>query len=379
MIGREMNLAVVGLGYWGPNLVRAAVELEDTHVHTLCDTDADRLAQQGRRYSSARLTNDYDEVLADDEIDAILLATPIVTHHNLALRALAAGKHVFVEKPLANSTAECAELIEAADDRGLILMPGHTFLYSPPVVKIKEMLDSDELGELFFLTSTRVNLGIHQSDSSVIRDLAPHDFSILHYWLGQPAFVRAIARDSIVPGTMDVAFIDLGYDSGTLVRIELSWLAPTKLRRTVLAGRRKMVVYDDTSNEPVRVFDRGVDVIEPQSYGEHRLAYRVGDVLSPRLDVDEPLRVELADFVDSIREGRQPRSSARVGLDVVRMVEAAETSLHYNGAPVALDASLDERRRSPDRRRSHSGMPLLRGASADAAEAASMLPSIPVQ
>jgi predicted dehydrogenase len=367
VIGRELNLAVVGLGYWGPNLVRAAVELEDTTVHTLCDTDAERLAHQARRYNSAKVTTDLDDVLADDEVDAVLLATPIATHYEMALRVLQADKHVFVEKPLANSTEECEQLIDEAHSRGLVLMPGHTFLYSPPVVKIKEMLDSDELGELFFLTSTRVNLGIHQSDSSVIRDLAPHDFSILHYWLGQPNFVRAIARDSIVPGTMDVAFIDLGYDSGTLVRIELSWLAPTKLRRTVLAGRRKMVVYDDTSNEPVRVFDRGVDVIEPQSYGEHHLAYRVGDVLSPRLDVDEPLRVELADFLGSIREDRQPRSSAAVGLDVVRMVEAAELSLHYNGAPVALGHPTDDRRRSPDRRRSHSGMPLLRGASAEAA------------
>jgi predicted dehydrogenase len=362
MLGREINLAVVGLGYWGPNLVRASVEVEDTNVHTLCDQSEDRLSQMGRRYSSAKLTTSYDAVLADDEVDAVLLATPIARHHEMALAALEAGKHVFVEKPLATTARECEDLIDAAAERQLVLMPGHTFLYSPPVVKIKSMLDSGELGELFFLTSTRVNLGIHQSDSSVIRDLAPHDFSILHYWLGAPAFVRAIARDSIVPGTMDVAFIDLGYDNGTLVRIELSWLAPTKLRRTVLAGRRKMVVYDDMSAEPVRVFDRGVDVIEPQSYGEHQLAYRVGDVLSPRLDVDEPLRVEISDFVDCIRHGKEPRSSGMVGLDVVRMVEAAETSLHFNGAPVALDTTTDDRRRSPDRRRSRSGMPLLRGA-----------------
>jgi predicted dehydrogenase len=366
MIGQELQLAVVGLGYWGPNLVRAATELEDTAIHTLCDTDADRLAQQARRYPQARLTQDFEDIVANDEIDAVLLATPISTHHELAMRCLEAGKHVFVEKPLAVTADECRELIDEATDRNLTLMPGHTFLYSPPVVKINEILKAGELGDLFFVTSTRVNLGIHQSDSSVIRDLAPHDFSILHYWLGAPAFVRAIARDSIVPGTMDVAFVDLGYANGTLVRIELSWLAPTKLRRTVLAGAKKMVVYDDMAAEPVRVFDRGVDVIEPQSFGEHQLAYRVGDVLSPRIDVDEPLRVELADFAGSIREGREPRSSATIGLDVVRMVEAAETSLLYNGAPVSLDTPLDDRRRSPDRRRSTSGMPLLRGASREA-------------
>ena len=366
MIGRELQLAVVGLGYWGPNLVRASSEVEDAAIHTLCDRDADRLAQQARRYPSAKLTGDFADVLADDEVDAILLATPISTHHAMAKQALEAGKHVFVEKPLATTSEECRDLIDTAQERGLTLMPGHTFLYSPPVVKIREILDAGELGEIFFVTSTRVNLGIHQSDSSVIRDLGPHDFSMLHYWMGAPNFVRAIARDSVVPGTMDVAFVDLGYDNGTLVRIELSWLAPTKLRRTVIAGRKKMVVYDDMSGEPVRVFDRGVEVIEPQSYGEHQLAYRVGDVLSPRIDVDEPLRVELTDFAGAIREGREPRSSAQVGLDVVRMVEAAETSLLYNGAPVPLDTSQDERRRSPDRRRSPSGMPLLRGASPDA-------------
>lgn len=366
MIGHEMQIAVVGLGYWGPNLVRAASELEDTAVAMLCDQNAERLAQLGRRFPAARLTQSFDEVLENEEIDAVILATPIPTHYPMAKRCLEAGKHVFVEKPLAETAAQCGELMEIAADRGLLLMPGHTFLYSPPVVKIGEILRAGDLGELFFVTSTRVNLGIHQSDSSVIRDLAPHDFSILHYWLGAPQFVRAIARDSIVPGTMDVAFIDLGYENGTLVRIELSWLAPTKLRRTVLAGRKKMVVYDDMAAEPVRVFDRGVDVIEPQSYGEHQLAYRVGDVLSPRIDVDEPLRVELADFVRCMREGGTPRSSAQVGFDVVRMVEAAETSLLYNGAPVPLDQSQDDRRRSPDRRRTPKGMPLLRGASESA-------------
>src|SRR4051794_29306529 len=231
-----MQLAVVGLGYWGPNLVRAAAELEDTEIHTLCDSDAERLAQQARRYPQARMTQDFESVLADEEVDAILLATPISTHYELARGALEAGKHVFVEKPLAETADECRELIELASEHGRVLMPGHTFLYSPPVVKIKEILDAGDLGDLFFVTSTRVNLGIHQSDSSVIRDLAPHDFSILHYWLGAPALLRALAPDPIVPRAVDVAFIDLGYDSGTLVPIELSWLAPAQLRPAVVAG-----------------------------------------------------------------------------------------------------------------------------------------------
>jgi dTDP-4-amino-4,6-dideoxygalactose transaminase/predicted dehydrogenase len=333
---RVVGLAVVGLGYWGPNLVRAVAELEGAEVVALCDRNGDRLAQQARRYPYTAVTQELDDVLEDDRIDAVLLATPIATHHALARRCLEAGKHVFVEKPLASTVAECQDLLAFAEEHELVLMPGHTFLYSPPVVKIKELLHTGELGDLYFLTSTRVNLGIYQSDSSVIRDLAPHDFSILHYWLGMPSVIRAIGRDSIVPGTTDVAFIDLAYPSGTLARVELSWLAPTKLRRTVLAGRRKMVVYDDTSREQVRVYDHGVDLVEPQSYGEHQLAYRLGDVLSPRLDVDEPLRLELDDFVVAVTSGGLPRSSAAIGLDVVRMVAATEESLRRSGDAVTL-------------------------------------------
>jgi predicted dehydrogenase len=284
-------------------------------------------------------------------VDAVVIATPIATHYELAKRALEAGKHVLIEKPMASSTAACEELINLATERELILMPGHTFLYSPPVVAIKRMLERDQLGEIYFITSTRVNLGIHRSDASVIEDLGPHDFSILCHWIGLPAYVRAVARDSIVPGTWDVAFIDLGYPSGTLVRLEISWLAPTKLRRTVLAGQKAMVVYDDTSTEQVRVFDCGVDLDVPQNFGEHQLSYRLGDVTSPRLDTAEPLRLELADFTASIHLRRQPRSHMFLGRDVVRIVAAADASLRHNGAPVPLDASPEDRRRMPDRRR----------------------------
>jgi predicted dehydrogenase len=350
------RLAVVGLGYWGPNLVRNAFEIEGGHVEALCDRDASALALYARRYPSARATERYEEVLTDD-IDAVLIATPVAMHYEMARDALRAGKHVFVEKPMAQSSEQCRELIALTDERALVLMPGHTFLYSPPVRKVKELLDAGEIGELYFGTFSRVNLGIHQSDVSVVRDLGPHDFSMLLYWLGEPLFVRAVGRDSIGSGQLDVVFIDMGMPSGALVHLELSWLAPTKLRRTVLVGSGKMIVYEDTSTEQVRVYDRGVEVIEPQSFGEHQLSYRAGDILSPRLDAEEPLRVELQDFVGAIREGRQPLSSKKVGLDVVRLIEAVESSLEFNGAPVILDASPGERRRSGDRRRSRGGMP----------------------
>jgi predicted dehydrogenase len=352
-----VGVAVVGLGYWGPNLLRNAWELEGATVLYACDRNANALAPVAQRYPGIELTDDIDQVLADDAVEAVMIATPVSTHHPLAKRALEAGKHVFVEKPLAEHSEECDELIDLAEARGLVLMPGHTFLYSPPVRKVKALVDAGEVGDLFFGTFSRVNLGIHQSDVSVVRDLAPHDFSILLYWLGDPTWVRAVGRDSVGSGQLDVAFIDMGMPNGALIHVELSWLAPTKLRRTVLVGSGKMVVYEDSSSEQVRVFDRGVDVIEPQSFGEYQLSYRSGDVLTPRLDAEEPLRVELHDFVSAVRDGHEPISNRTLGRKVVELIEAAEMSLEWNGAPVHLGPGEDRRRR-PDRRRSEGGMPV---------------------
>lgn len=358
MVGPPVNVAVAGLGYWGPNLVRNLWEIEGVHVAAVCDCDRAALAPITRRYPSIRGVELFDAMLDDDGIDAIVIATPVHTHFALACATLRAGKHVFVEKPMADSGDDCRELIALADERSLVLMPGHTFLYSPPVRKIKHLLDAGELGELFFATFSRVNLGIHQSDASVVRDLGPHDFSMLLYWFGQPTFIRAIGRDAVGSGQLDIAFIDMGLPNGALVHVELSWLAPTKLRRTVLVGSGKMVIYEDTSSEQVRVFDHGVEVLEPQSFGEYQLSYRSGDVLSPRLDADEPLRLEMQDFVDCIATGRTPLSSAALGYDVVRMIETAESSLEFNGSPFPFDAPPGDRRQGGDRRRSEGGMPV---------------------
>src|SRR5680860_371777 len=303
------------------------MELPDAEGKYMCDLDAGALAKLARRYPGIERTQDLDQVLADDDIDAVMLATPISTHYPLVKRALQAGKHVLIEKPLASTVEECKELIALAQEGDLVLMPGHTFLYSPPVLKVKELLDNGDVGDLYFGTSSRVNLGIHQSDVSVVRDLAPHDFSILLHWFGRPDFIRAIGRASVVPGTLDVVFVDIGFSNGALFHVELSWLSPTKLRRTVLVGSKRMVVYEDTSPEQVRIFDRGVEVMEPQSFGEFQLSYRSGDVLTPRLVADEPLRVEVQDFVDGIRRKSEPHSSAMIGVEVVAMIEAAEASL----------------------------------------------------
>jgi predicted dehydrogenase len=334
---KPVSFGVIGLGYWGPNLVRNLHEIEAGEALAVCDAREERLEAIGRRYPALRRTTSYDELLLDDELDAIVIATPVSTHFDLAAAALRAGKHVFVEKPLAASSAEAIELIELADDARLVLMPGHTFLYSPPVRAIRDLIQLGELGEIYFLSTSRVNLGLHQPDVSVAWDLGPHDFSILRYWLEEtPTYASALSRGCILPGTPDVAFINLEFPSGTIAHVELSWLAPSKLRRTTVVGSQKMVVYDDTSNEPVRIFDSGVMPKDPETFGEYRLAYRTGDIVSPRMEVAEPLGVELTDFCEAIRTGSTPRSSAELGLEVVRTIEAVDASLGRNGARIEV-------------------------------------------
>jgi predicted dehydrogenase len=335
-----VRLAVVGLGYWGPNLVRNLVELPEADLAYVCDLRGDALSAVGRRYPAARCTTSFEEVLADPDVDGVAIATPVSTHYDLARTALDAGKHVLVEKPLAASSREGEELLEAATERGLVLMAGHTFVYSPPVNVVHELIRSGELGEIYFVSTSRVNLGLHQSDTSVAWDLGPHDFSILQYWLEElPVRVSALSKGFVNPTTPDVAFINLEFESGTIAHVELSWLAPSKLRRTAIVGSQKMVVYDDTSTEPVRIYDSGVAVPDPSTFGEYRLTYRTGDIVSPRVEPVEPLSLELADFCRCIREDGRPRSSARLGVDVVRIIEAVDASLERNGAVVEVVAN----------------------------------------
>jgi predicted dehydrogenase len=301
----------------------------------------DRLEAISRRYPAIRITTRFQDLLDDASIDAIAIATPVSTHFDLAGEALAAGKHVFVEKPLAASSREVLELIELADERGLVLMPGHTFVYSPPVNTVRSLVHSRELGEIYFISMSRVNLGLHQSDVSVAWDLGPHDFSILRYWLDEtPSHVSALSRSCILPSTPDVAFINLEYPSGMIAHVELAWLAPSKLRRTTIVGSERMITYDDTSNEPVRVFESGVLVDAPETFGEYRLTYRTGDIVSPRVAAAEPVALEMADFCSSIRNRSTPRSSAALGLEVVRVIEAVETSLYANGARIEVTGAL---------------------------------------
>jgi predicted dehydrogenase len=336
-VGRPLGCAVVGLGYWGPNLLRALVDRPGVELKWICDADEERLVRLGQRHPLAGRTTDAEIVFDDPTVDAVLLATPVYTHYELTSRSLGAGKHTFVEKPLAPSSERAAELTQLAAARDLALMCGHTFVYSPPVRTVKELLDRRELGDLFFISSSRVNLGLHQPDVSVVWDLGPHDFSILHYWLGEaPESVRAVGRDSVVPGIPDVAFVTLKYPSGMVANVELSWLAPSKLRRTVVVGSEKMVVYDDGTPEPVRVFDHGVIYRDPETFGEYHLSYRTGDILSPKVDTQEPLALELDDFLGAIQFGTEPVASPGLAEDVVRVTEAADESLSLGGRELSL-------------------------------------------
>ena len=347
--GDVLSLAVVGLGYWGPNLLRVLADDPSVEVSWICDLDADRVARFARRCPSARTTGDLNAVLADPTVDAVLLVTPVFTHFELASACLRSGKHTFVEKPLAPSVALADDLIALAREHDRVLMCGHTFVYSPPVRALKRMLDQQVLGTVFFISASRVNLGLHQRDVSVVWDLGPHDFSILLYWLEErPATIRAVGRDSVVRGIPDVAFVAMTFPSGIVANVELSWLAPSKLRRTVLVGSEKMAVYDDGTTEPIRLFDHGVVYHDPETFGQYHLSYRTGDIVSPKVDTFEPLVAEMADFTRAIRSGDRLPAQVALAHDVVRVTEAADRSLRSGGAEVRLaEPASPPRLRSP--------------------------------
>ena len=329
-----VRVAAVGCGYWGPNVIRNLSEVPGFELAWVCDADPARLAPVATRYPTAKGTTRIDDIFADPTVHAVYIATPVSSHYRLVKRALDLGKHVLVEKPLATTVERAEELAEIARARGLTLLVGHTFVFSPPVRKVKELIDSGMLGPIYYVETTRVNLGLFQKDVSVLWDLGPHDVSILNYWLNEvPTHVSARGRSYVGEALEDVAFLTLEYPSGILAQLQISWLAPSKLRRTSIVGRQKMIVYDDLEPvEKVKIYDRGVDR-QPASFGEFQLTYRSGDILSPRLDTTEPLRIECEHFLECIRTGRTPDASPQSGVDVVRVIHAAERSLRSGGAP----------------------------------------------
>jgi len=334
-----IKTAVVGLGYWGPNLARVTAESRDFELAVLCDADDKRLEPLARRYPGVETTGSFDSVIGNAGIEAVVIATPAETHHRLALTALQAGKHVLVEKPLARTVAECQELIDAAAAASVVLMPGHVFLYNAAVRKVREYITSGELGEIYYAYSQRLNLGQVRQDVNALWNFAPHDLSILDWWFdASPERISAAGFSYIQPGIEDVVFMTLEYPNGVGANVHISWLDPHKIRLMTVVGSEKMVVYDDTSPDArIRLYDKGVvrkaiDVTEQSlgsfdTFAQFQLLLRAGDVLIPKIDFVEPLQLEFADFAAAIRREREPISNGDLGLRVVRSLVAAQTSM----------------------------------------------------
>jgi predicted dehydrogenase len=339
---------VVGYGYWGPNIVRNVIERPEFELVALCERDKGRIAEFEKRTPGIPTIESYEAALADPSIEAVAIATPPHTHFTLVRQALEAGKQVLVEKPLARTAGEAAELVALSEEVERVLMPGHTFLYSPSVNKVKQLIDEDVLGEIYFATSSRMNLGLYQQDG-VILDLAPHDLSILLYWLGKPLVeVSANGRSVFQDGVHETAFMTLRFEGGAQANVQVSWLAPRKMRQMVIVGSQRMVTYDDSAaDDSVRIYDRGLDFSDPPAnFGEYRLTYRTGDMVAPQIQAAEPLGLELRDFASAIREGTTPTSNSRIGLEVVFALEALERSLHAKGEPVKVRSADDVRARN---------------------------------
>jgi predicted dehydrogenase len=343
-----IGTVVVGYGYWGPNIVRNIIERPEFELVALCERDQTRAAEFEKRWPGQQVMGKFEEALADPDVEAVAIATPPHTHYSLVRQALEAGKQVLVEKPLARTAGEAAELVALSEEVERTLLPGHTFLYSPSVNKVKDLIDEDALGEIYFATSSRMNLGIYQRDG-VILDLAPHDLSILLYWLGKPLVeVTANGRSVFQEDVHETAFMTLRFEGGAQANVQVSWLAPRKMRQMVVVGSQRMITYDDSvADEPVRLYDRGLEFAEPPAtFGEYQLTYRTGDMVAPQVKPAEPLGLELSDFASAIRKGTTPVSSPRLGLEVVFALQALERSLYANGEPVKVRSADDVRSRS---------------------------------
>lgn len=318
-----IKVGLVGLGYWGPNLARVLNNSQHCDFVACCDLDATRLQRTSRQYPTVTGYRDYNEMLCAD-VDAVFIATNIRTHYELAKRALIHGKHVFVEKPLADSSEKATDLVKLAKFSGRTLMIGHTFIYSPPVIKVKELIDSGSLGDVRYISVSRVNLGLYQHDVDVIWDLAVHDLSILLYWLRESPIEAWSFGRSCIERKRDVAFLWYRFPSGVVTSCEVSWLAPQKMRRTCVVGSEKMVVYDDTAlSEKIKIFEHGVVLHAPNDFGEFQLSYRTGNIISPNLANVEPLSVEIEHFLNCVESGQTPITDGAFGTEVVRAIELA--------------------------------------------------------
>jgi predicted dehydrogenase len=339
MSNKQITVGVVGCGYWGPNLIRNFRALPNCSMRMMCDLDQGRLKHLRSLYPEVEGSTDYDHLLNGVDLDAVVIATAVKHHYPMAKESLLAGKHTFIEKPMARSSAECEELVALAREKGLVLMTGHTFLYSPAVAKVKEIVDHGDIGEIRYISARRLNLGLYQKDINVTWDLAPHDISIILHIIGEmPVSLNCRGAAHVTAGIEDVTVTCLHFTKNRSALIHNSWLDPRKVREMTIVGSKRMIVYDDVAQqEKIRVYDTRVE--RPPHYdtfAEFHYAYHYGDMYVPYIKQEEPLKTECAHFLECIREGKTPLTSGEQGLQLVRILEAASASLKQNGAPVDL-------------------------------------------
>ncbi|MBI4405654.1 MAG: Gfo/Idh/MocA family oxidoreductase [Deltaproteobacteria bacterium] len=335
-MSKKMVIAQLGCGYWGPNLLRSFVSQSDCWMKWVAEPNKKRMAYLEQNFPTVRPILNYEQVLDDPEVKAVVIATPASTHYSLARNALLCGKNVFVEKPLAMSVVEADELIRLSTERGLILMVGHTYLYNPAVTYLKEFLDKKEIGQLYYIYSHRLNLGQVRSDVNVWWNLGPHDVSVLLYLMGGqlPEYISAQGADYLQPNIHDVVFVTLRWASGVVAHVQLSWLNPAKVREMTLVGSKRMIVYDDVKDDKIAIFDKGVDRVpvvgEKMDYdlpNNFQLRHRSGDIVFPRIDFKEPLKLEAAHFLECLRTGATPLTDGRHARSVVAVLEGGQTAL----------------------------------------------------
>ncbi len=334
-----LRFGLIGYGYWGPLLLRNLERQENAEVSLLVDLSEKRLADAQRNHPGLLVSNRLEDMF-ESAVDAVVIATPLSTHFSLAREALLRKKHVFVEKPMASSSAEGREMIDLAEKQQRILMVGHTFEYSAEVERLQLMVSTGELGRILYIDSNRLNLGIFRSDADVIWDLSPHDISMINFVLGMaPISVSARGSSHLHKDHLDVAYLDLMYDNNITAHVHVSWLNPNKERRFTIVGDRRMVCYDDTAgNEKIKLYNRGVDRPDyATTFGEFQLSYRYGEIIIPFVPGTEPLAVECQHFAESIRSGKKPRSDGEVGLRVVKTIEAAHTSIEQGGIYISIE------------------------------------------
>jgi predicted dehydrogenase len=334
----QLKVGIVGAGYWGPNLIRNFSACPLTQAVAICDSNPQRLEAIGRNFGGVALVDSIDRLL-EMPIDAVAIATPVSTHHRLASQCLESGRHVLVEKPLASTTEEARHLVELARKAGRVLMVDHTYLFNNSIRKIKELVDHDELGELYYIDSIRINLGLFQSDVNVIWDLAPHDLSIVDYVLGRSArSISAWGSAHADRDLEDIAYVNVDYDEQMLANFHVNWLSPVKIRQMIFAGSRKSLIFNElNTTEPIKVYDRGIE-LGKAAEDRHKLlvGYRTGDIWSPHVELGEPLQQVVTHFAECIRDGKTPLSDGELGLRVVRQLEAATRSVRAQGGRIVL-------------------------------------------